>query len=68
MFIQTKLFKDYMVEPDQYDNGMIDAYLEMWNSHFCNSPDHPRVGDFIITPEGEYVRAAYHHWKVMPDA
>ena len=60
----TKLFEmDYPVTPDDYDKGMVDAYLDRWNSHFANSPDIPRVGDYVIMPDGSYERAAY----VWPD-
>ena len=50
---------DYPVQPDEYDKGMVDAYLSNWNNHFTNSPDLPRVGDFVIMPDGSYERAAY---------
>ncbi len=60
MFIPTKLYQlDYPVMPDEYDKGMIDVYLKSWNSHFHNSPKYPRVGDFVIMPDGTYERAAY---------
>ena len=60
--ILTKLYqKDYPVKPDDYDKGMVDTYLKSWDSHFCNSPDVPRVGDFVIMPDGTYERAA-HVW------
>lgn len=61
-WIPTTLYqKDYPVQPDDYDKGMVDAYLEQWNSHFVNSPDVPRVGDYLIMPDGTYERAA-HVW------
>lgn len=55
--------KDYPVVPDDYDKGMVDAYLERWNSHFTNDPSLPRVGDFVIMPDGSYERVAY----IWPD-
>lgn len=57
-FIPTRLYAN-PVEPDDYDKGMVDTFLKSWNSHFHNSPDFPRVGDFIIMPDGSYERAAY---------
>lgn len=63
-FIPTKLYKtNHDVEPDDYDKGMVGAYIDAWNSHFRNDPDTPRVGDYVITPDGKYQRAAY----IWPD-
>lgn len=50
---------DYPVQPDDYDKGMVDTFLKSWNSHFHNSPDKPRVGDYVILSDGSYERAAY---------
>jgi hypothetical protein len=58
-FIPTTLFQMHGPKPDEYDHGMIDTLLRGWNSHFDHSPDHPRVGDYIIMPDGSYERAAY---------
>ena len=59
VFIMTRLYqKDYPVQPDDYDKGMVDTFLREWNSHFRNDPDVPRVGDFIIMPDRSYERAA----------
>ena len=59
-YIPTELYqKDYPAKPDDYDKGMVGAYLQQWNSHFCNTPDLPRVGDYVIMPDGTYERAAY---------
>jgi hypothetical protein len=61
-YIMPKLYqKNHLVEPDEYDRGIMSVLLEIWNSHFTHSPDHPRVGDYIITPDGKYQRAA-HIW------
>lgn len=59
----TRLFKNCQREPDEYDKGMVDVYVREWNSHFKNDPTKPRVGDFILTPEGKYLRVAY----IWPD-
>lgn len=61
--IFTKLYEISGSEckPDDYDKGMVDAYLSSWNSHFVNSPDCPRVGDYVIMTDGTYERAA-HIW------
>lgn len=62
-FIMTRLYqKDYPVVPDDYDKGMVDTFLREWNNHFRNSPDIPRVGDYVIMPDGTYERAA-HVWE-----
>jgi hypothetical protein len=58
-FIPTTLFKMHGPEPDEYDHGMVDTLLRGWNSHFHHSPNHPRVGDYVIMPDGTYERAAY---------
>jgi hypothetical protein len=60
--ILTRLYQvDYPVQPDDYDKGMVDAYLRQWNSHYVNSPDIPRVGDYVIMLDGSIERAA-HVW------
>lgn len=64
VYIAPKLYQiNHLVEPDEFDRGIMSVLLEVWNSHYTHSPDHPRVGDYIITPEGQYVRAAY----IWPD-
>jgi hypothetical protein len=61
-FIPVTLYQlDYPVIPDKYDEGMVHAYLSHWDSHFTNDPAKPRVGDYILTKTGEYLRAA-HIW------
>lgn len=62
-FIPTTLHKTSQPDPDEYDKGMVDVYVREWNSHFKNDPFIPRVGDFVIMPDGSYDRVAY----VWPD-
>jgi hypothetical protein len=60
VFIPTTLYEvDYEVKPDEFDEGMAYVILNDWNSHFSHSPDLPRVGDYVIMPDGSYERAAY---------
>lgn len=61
-WIPTTLYqKDYPIQPDDYDKGMVDTFVREWNNHFHNDPSVPRVGDYIVMPDGSYERAA-HVW------
>lgn len=62
MWEPTKLYEtNNGVIPDDYDKGMVDTYLKEWNSHFRHDPSFPRIGDYIIMPDGSYQRAS-HVW------
>jgi hypothetical protein len=63
-YIHPKLYKvNHLVDPDEYDRGIMSVLLDIWDSSFTHSPDLPRVGDYVITPEGKTQRAAY----IWPD-
>ena len=49
-----EVFRDYDVDPDFKDQAIAELRIGEWNK----DPD-PRVGDYVIMPDGSYERFSY---------
>ena len=52
---KTEVFMDHCVEPDFKDQAIAELRINAWNKD-----KDPRVGDFVIMPDGKYERFSYN--------
>jgi hypothetical protein len=53
----VELFKYHLVDPDEMDRGIALERISEWNKD-----DHPRIGDYVIMPDGTLERFS-HKWN-----
>ena len=51
---KTGVFKDHVVEPDFKDQAIAELRINEWNKD-----TDPRVGDYVIMPDGTFERFSY---------